>query len=200
MADIGKRIKAKRESLGLTQEELAHKLGYKNKTSIAKIEIGANDITQSKVIEFAKALNTTPSYLMGWEWDVVNMDLSAIESNVITAYRNNPDKQHAINMYLGIQDKPDNPDSQGYKKIQTEIENDLYNKYLSLDSHGKELVDLIINKEHERTSDKNSQLIEKYLSLDDYFRDMVDNILNHKYDDTLRYPKVAQTRKPYKLN
>ena len=49
-------------------------------------------------------------------------------------------------------------------------------------------------------SDKNSQLIEKYLSLDDYFRDMVDNILNHKYDDTLRYPKVAQTRKPYKLN
>ena len=54
MADIGKRIKEKRESLGMTQEELASKLGYKNKSSIAKIETGTNDIVQSKVVEFAK--------------------------------------------------------------------------------------------------------------------------------------------------
>ncbi|MBS6520301.1 MAG: repressor LexA [Clostridiales bacterium] len=49
------------------QEELASKLGYRNKSSIAKIETGANDIVQSKVIEFANVLNTTVSYLMGWE-------------------------------------------------------------------------------------------------------------------------------------
>lgn len=67
MADIGKRIREKRESIGMTQEELAAKLGYKNKSSIAKIEIGANDIVQSKVVEFAKALGTTVAYLMGWE-------------------------------------------------------------------------------------------------------------------------------------
>ena len=65
MADIGKRIREKRESIGMTQEELAAKLGYKNKSSIAKIEIGANDIVQSKVVEFAKALDTTVAYLMG---------------------------------------------------------------------------------------------------------------------------------------
>lgn len=66
MADIGKRIKEKREQQGITQEELAFKLGYKNKSTIAKIETGANDIVQSKVVEFAKALNTSVAFLMGW--------------------------------------------------------------------------------------------------------------------------------------
>lgn len=66
MADIGKRIKEKREQQGITQEELAFKLGYKNKSTIAKIETGANDIAQSKVVEFAKALNTSVAFLMGW--------------------------------------------------------------------------------------------------------------------------------------
>ena len=66
MPEIGKRIKAKREELGITQEELAQRLGYKSKTTIAKIENGINDIVQSKVVEFASALNTTVPYLMGW--------------------------------------------------------------------------------------------------------------------------------------
>ena len=67
MPDIGKRIKEKRIELGITQEDLASKLGYKRKTTIAKIENGTNDITQSRVVDFANALNTTPAYLMGWE-------------------------------------------------------------------------------------------------------------------------------------
>ena len=45
MAEIGKRIRSKREELGITQEELAKMLGYKNKSTIAKIENGTNDIT-----------------------------------------------------------------------------------------------------------------------------------------------------------
>lgn len=67
MAKIGMRIKLKREELGLTQEELANKLGYKSKTTIAKIESGTNDIVQSKVVKFADALETTVAYLMGWD-------------------------------------------------------------------------------------------------------------------------------------
>lgn len=67
MAEIGKRIKQKREELKITQEELAAKLGYKSKTTIAKIENGTNDIVQSKVVEFARALNTTVAFLMGWD-------------------------------------------------------------------------------------------------------------------------------------
>lgn len=67
MPEIGTRIKNRREELEMTQGELASKLGYKSKTTIAKIENGTNDIVQSKVRDFAKALNTTTSYLMGWE-------------------------------------------------------------------------------------------------------------------------------------
>lgn len=67
MAEIGIRIKKRREELGLTQEELAKRLGYKSKTTIGKIETGVNDIIQSKVADFAKALDVSPAYLMGWE-------------------------------------------------------------------------------------------------------------------------------------
>ena len=65
--NIGDRIKARRMQLGLSQEEVAVKLGYKSRSTINKIELGINDITQSKVVSIAKALDTTPAYLMGWD-------------------------------------------------------------------------------------------------------------------------------------
>ena len=66
MATLYDRIKSRRTELGLTVEELAHKMGYKDKSSISKIENGKADIPQSKIAAFA-ALQTTPAYLMGWE-------------------------------------------------------------------------------------------------------------------------------------
>ena len=94
MAEIGKKIKYFREILGMTQEELAKKLGYKSKTTIAKIELGTNDISQSKVVEFAKALNTTPAQLMGWEEPKITkpnknntFSLSPEEQQLVLAYR-----------------------------------------------------------------------------------------------------------------
>lgn len=67
MAGIGSNIRKIRISLGMTQEELATKMGYKSKSTINKIELGKNDIPQSKIKQFAEALSTTPSALMGWE-------------------------------------------------------------------------------------------------------------------------------------
>ena len=64
--DLYKRIKQRREELGMSQDELSRLLGYKSRSTIAKIEKGENDITQSKIVAFAKALKTTPNYLMGW--------------------------------------------------------------------------------------------------------------------------------------
>lgn len=64
---IGNRIKQRRVELGLTQEQLANRMGYKTKSSINKIELGKNSVTASKVAAFAKALQTTPAFLMGWE-------------------------------------------------------------------------------------------------------------------------------------
>ena len=65
MSTIYERIRARRIELGLTVEDLANKMGYKDKSSISKIENGKADIPQSKVLAFARALNTTTAYLMG---------------------------------------------------------------------------------------------------------------------------------------
>lgn len=75
MLKVGERIKECREKLGLTQDELAQITGYKSRSSINKIEKGGNDLPQSKIVAFAKALKTTPAYLMGWEDEKPNASI-----------------------------------------------------------------------------------------------------------------------------
>lgn len=67
METIYSRIKTLREHRNMSQQELAELSGYTDRSSIAKIESGKIDLTQSKVLAIAKALHTTPAYLMGWE-------------------------------------------------------------------------------------------------------------------------------------
>lgn len=69
MSTVGDNIAWMRKQLGWTQEELAMKMGYKSKSTINKIELGINDIPQSKIAKFAEVLGTTPARLMGWEED-----------------------------------------------------------------------------------------------------------------------------------
>lgn len=78
MKTVGDRIKTRREELGITQEDLAHRLGYKSKSSITKIESGRHNLTPSKIKVIADALLTTPAYIMGWdeEDDVVSKELN----------------------------------------------------------------------------------------------------------------------------
>lgn len=59
---IGLKIKALREQMEISQTTLAERVGYKDKTSIAKIEAGKVDLPQSKIIALANALGTVPSY------------------------------------------------------------------------------------------------------------------------------------------
>ena len=79
-ADI---IKKRREELGLSQEELADKLGYKSRSSINKIELGLSDIPFSKIPLFAKALEIEPEILMGWEKNKKQEDSNIDMNNVI---------------------------------------------------------------------------------------------------------------------
>lgn len=72
-------IKRLREKFGMSQEELAQRVGYKDRSSIAKIESGKIDIAQSKIAAFAEVFNVTPAYLMGIE---DNTDTSVI-TNII---------------------------------------------------------------------------------------------------------------------
>ena len=64
---IGGRIKARRNELGLSQRELAARLGYNDHTTLTRIEAGKVDLSQSRVVQFADVLGVTPGYLMGWE-------------------------------------------------------------------------------------------------------------------------------------
>lgn len=66
-SNIGTRIKDRRIELGMSQDELAEKMGYKSRSTIAKIEKGVNDVVQTNIVKFAEILNTTTAYLMGWE-------------------------------------------------------------------------------------------------------------------------------------
>lgn len=65
--NVGRNIAEARKQAGLTQEELAEKVGYKTKSAINKIELGVRDLPQKKIAAFAQALGVTPGHLMGWD-------------------------------------------------------------------------------------------------------------------------------------
>lgn len=64
---IGNKIKLRRTEKGWSLQELADRMGYANKSTIARIETGKIDLPQSKVVKFAEVLNTSVADLMGWE-------------------------------------------------------------------------------------------------------------------------------------
>lgn len=89
---IGAKIKSLRENEELSQSQLAELVGYKDKTSIAKIEAGKVDLPQSKILAFSKALNVTPSFLL-------NLDSDKPESNQLI---DNPAFFNRILKYLEL--------------------------------------------------------------------------------------------------
>lgn len=88
--DIGNRVKKRREELGLTQLELAKKLGYNSKSTVCKVESGVHDITQTNIMKYAEALDTTPAYLMGWEEPEVDYILNLHGDEFILSYMKAP--------------------------------------------------------------------------------------------------------------
>lgn len=64
--ELSDRVRIRRRELNMTQDELAKKMGYKSRVSINKIENG-RPISQKIIVRLAEALDTTPSWLMGWE-------------------------------------------------------------------------------------------------------------------------------------
>ena len=85
MEKIYENIRKRRLELGMTQLELARLTGYENRSSIARIERGDHDLPQSKIAEIARALKTTPSYLMGWEDEEV-ATLTAMQEEAMTKF------------------------------------------------------------------------------------------------------------------
>ena len=61
---LGENIKRRRLELGLSQQELADALGYKTRSSIAKIEKNGSSISEEKLATLANTLQTTVTYLV----------------------------------------------------------------------------------------------------------------------------------------
>lgn len=119
---IGERIRRRREALGMSQEELAHRIGYKSKSSINKIELDVQQLRQSKIKQIADALETTTDYVMGWEdntEDVPYKDTPSAPSTpeILTLYNSldSEDQSLALGIVrqMAAQDK--------YKKYKKEL-------------------------------------------------------------------------------
>jgi transcriptional regulator with XRE-family HTH domain len=85
MENVYKNIRKRRLELGMTQSELARAAGYENRSSIARIERGDTNLPQSKIINIARALKVTPSYLMGWEDEEV-ATLTAMQEETMARF------------------------------------------------------------------------------------------------------------------
>lgn len=98
MLDLYKNIKIRRRELKISQEGLAKMVGYTDRSMITKVEKGEVDLSQTKIGLFAKALQTTPIDLMGWEEEDKTTDL-------LIEVTENPDIQLLVEKAISLSDK-----------------------------------------------------------------------------------------------
>ena len=76
---IGERIKVYRNKQGLSQRDLADKMGYSNHATIARIESGEVDIPYSRILQFSEVLNVPVGVIMGIDEDYQSFQYDAAE-------------------------------------------------------------------------------------------------------------------------
>lgn len=79
--EIYNNIRRLRKEKKMSQQELAEKTGYTDRSSIAKIEHGEVDLPQSKIILFAKALDVSPGELMGDD-GIIQPEVATIQEEI----------------------------------------------------------------------------------------------------------------------
>lgn len=67
LEEFGNRVKDRRLQLGMTQEDLALKMGYSHKASINRLEKGQNNLPQTKIALLADCLQVDVGYLLGFD-------------------------------------------------------------------------------------------------------------------------------------
>ena len=108
---VGERIKKRRIELGLTQDELAERMGYKGKSSVSVAETRGDNVTTTKVKKFAKALDVSYNYLIG-DYDedesFANTERLTKALKMYEAYENStPDNRTMVDLALkAAQRKP----------------------------------------------------------------------------------------------
>lgn len=112
---IAENIKRRRLELNLSQQELASAMGYKSRSTIAKIEAGENVVPESKMHRFAQVLDTTVNYLRtgiessspltNIEWK----EPTAQQKNVVVVLaggKSTRNQQNIPNQFINVLGKP----------------------------------------------------------------------------------------------
>lgn len=97
--NIYERIKELRIKNGLSQEELARRVGYVGRSAISKVEAGSRDISQSMIEKYAEALGVTPTYLLFGdkkETPPPTLEVSEDERALIELFRAIPEDQKKL--------------------------------------------------------------------------------------------------------
>lgn len=149
---ISEAIRNRRIELGMSQQELAEKVGYKSRSTINKIELGINDIPRSKIDDFAVALKTTPTELMGWEEKIDRILQKATEhleeeSKLHKAISENYGQEASI-IFDSYQSA--NKTSQIAMFLFSQADEhtqELFSKYMQLDDRGQKAVESVLLSE-----------------------------------------------------
>ena len=99
--EIGKRIRKYREARGISQIQLAEKLGIGN-SRVSNWEQGINRPDADILAEMCRVLEVSPSELL--DVHLSTDELAEKEMRVIKAYRSKPELQQAVDILLGISD------------------------------------------------------------------------------------------------
>ena len=103
---MAQRIKNLRQEKGLTLEQVASVVGV-GKSTVRKWETGMiANMRRDKIAALAKALGTTPAYLMGWTEDdkkipLTEEDLSEGEKMMLSVFRLIPEEQQRVFLEMG---------------------------------------------------------------------------------------------------
>ena len=112
---VGLNIKRRRCALKMSQQELADAMGYKTRSTIAKIESGENDVSQAKLRKFAAILNTTVEALISDSQGTVRLsahpdlvvDKGHLNITVILAGgTNDNNRQNIPSQFINVNGKP----------------------------------------------------------------------------------------------
>lgn len=94
---IGNRIKKRRKELGLTQTELADRVKTTKQTIYKYENEVVTNLPSDRIEQLAKALDTTPAYLMGWD-ERTQIDIEKLNK------KNQKKLEEYFNLLLNSQD------------------------------------------------------------------------------------------------
>ena len=117
--ELADRVRCRREALGLTQDDLAKRMGYKSRVSINKIENG-RPVSQKIIARLAEALDVSIPYLMGWDEKPAEdlQDMGALAAQLILE----PDAMEVMRKYMAMEET----DRQAVRDFMALNESDLY--------------------------------------------------------------------------